>query len=176
MNIIRMASLYIIPVFFIIIVFVGLYKGVDVFETFIQGARNGIPTVFRIIPPLVGLMVAIGVFRASGALDLLVYAVKPLFSFIGVPEGVIPLALLRPVSGSASLAMMSDIIQSHGPDSMTGRIASTVMGSTETTFYTLTVYFGAVGTKDTRYTLAAALLADTAGIIFSVWVCTILYG
>ena len=120
-----------------------------------------------IIAPLVGLMVAINMFRASGALELISSALSPVLSFIGLPTDVLPLALLRPVSGSASLALVTDIFQTVGPDSLSGRIASVMMGSTETTFYTVAVYFGSVGIKNTRHTLPSALTADLTAILLS---------
>lgn len=153
-----------------------MYKEVKVYDVFVEGAKEGIKTVVRIIPPLVGLLVAVGVFRASGALDLLIYAARPLASVLGIPSEAMPLAFLRPISGSASLALVSDIIKTHGPDSFIGRVVSTMMGSTETIFYTLTVYFGSVGIKNIRYTLAAALIADMVSVVASVWACTLVFG
>ncbi|HHV28374.1 MAG TPA: spore maturation protein [Clostridium sp.] len=176
MNIVKDLSSYAIPALFFVILCVGLYRGVKVYDVFLEGAKEGITTVLRIIPPLVGLMVAVGVFRASGALDLLVYVVKPVADLLRIPKDALPLVFLRPISGSASLAMLSDIFNVHGPDSFVGRVASTLMGSTETIFYTLAVYFGAVGIKNIRHTLAAALIADFAGILAAVWICTKVFG
>jgi len=176
MEFIKTASVYAIPAMFVIILLAGIMNNVKVYDAFIDGAKDGITTVVKIIPSLVGLLVAIGVFRASGALDLLVFALNPVTSFLGIPSQVLPLALLRPISGSASLALVSDIMKEYGPDSLIGRMASTMMGSTETIFYTITVYFGAVGIKNIRYTLAAALLADLASVIASVWICTFIFG
>lgn len=176
MSIVKELSSYAIPTLFFVILCVGLYRGVKVYDVFLEGAKEGITTVLRIIPPLVGLMVAVGVFRASGALDLLVYAVKPITNLLRMPSDALPLALLRPISGSASLAMLSDIFKVHGPDSFVGRVASTLMGSTETIFYTLAVYFGSVGIKNIRHTLVAALMADVAGIIAALWICTRVFG
>jgi spore maturation protein B len=176
MNILRLVSVYAIPAIFLIVLTTGLYKEVKVFEVFLEGAKEGMTTVFKILPSLVGLLVAVGVFRASGALDLLIYAVKPVGSILGIPSQALPLAFLRPISGSASLALVSDILKNHGPDSFIGRVVSTMMGSTETILYTLTIYFGAVGIKNIRYTLAAALLADTVSVITSVWICSIVFG
>jgi spore maturation protein B len=107
---------------------------------------------------------------------LLVYAVRPVTELLGIPPEAVPLAFLRPISGSASLALVSDMLKTHGPDSFVGRVVSTMMGSTETIFYTLAVYFGSVGIKNIRYTLIAALLADAAGVIVSVWVCMLVFG
>ena len=176
MNIVKDLSLYAIPAIFLIILTAGMYREVKVYDVFIDGAKEGISTVMRIIPPLVGLMVAVGVFRASGALELLVYAVKPVTGLLKIPSETVPLVFLRPISGSASLALVSDIFKVHGPDSFVGRVASTLMGSTETIFYTLAVYFGSVSIKNIRYTLAAALIADLASVIVSVWICTAVFG
>jgi len=176
MELIKTLSIYAIPAIFTVVLVTALYRGVRVYDAFIEGAKEGISTVLRIMPSLVGLLAAIGVFRASGALDLLVYALKPVASIIGVPSEALPLAFLRPISGSASLALVTDIIKANGPDSFAGRVASTMMGSTETIFYTLAVYFGSVGIKNIRYTLAAALISDAAGIIASVWACSLFFG
>ncbi|MGI6776646.1 MAG: spore maturation protein [Acetivibrionales bacterium] len=176
MEIIKTVSAYAIPAIFLLILFSGLYKEVKVYEVFVDGAKEGIQTVIRIIPSLVGLMVAIGVFRASGALDLLVYAARPLASLFSIPQEVMPLAFLRPISGSASLALVSDIIKTYGADSFIGRVTSTMMGSTETIFYTLAVYYGSVGIKNIRHTLAAALFADAVSVITSAWICTLVFG
>jgi len=176
MGIIKFLSALAIPAMFLVILFTGLYENVKIYDVFIEGAKEGITTVVRIIPALVGLLVAVGVFRASGALDLLIFAAKPLASLLGIPTEAMPLVFMRPISGSASLAIVSDILKVHGPDSFVGRVVSTMMGSTETIFYTLTVYFGSVGVKNIRYTLISALLADTVSIVVSVWICTLLFG
>lgn len=167
---------YAIPVIFLLILIPGLYKDLKVYDIFVEGAREGITTIIRIIPTLVGLMVAVGVFKASGALELLVQAFVPLASVLGIPPETMPLALMRPVSGSASLALVAELLKTYGPDTFIGRTASTMMGSTETIFYTLAIYFGSVGIKNVRYTLAAALLADLASIIASAWACTMIFG
>ena len=176
MRVIKLLADYAIPVMILLILIIGLYRDVKVFDVFVDGAKDSIYTILKIIPSLVGLFVAIGVFRASGAMELLVFAVKPLADFFKIPSEVLPLALLRPISGSASLALVTDMLNVHGADSFIGRLASTMMGSTETIFYTLTVYCGAVGIKNIRYTLLAALIADGAGIITSVWICTLIFG
>lgn len=176
MNVMKQISIYAIPAIFFIILCFALYKDVKVFDTFIQGAKEGLSTVIRIIPSLVGLLAAISVFRESGALDLLIYASGPLASVFNIPKEVLPLAFLRPISGSASLAIVTDTIKTYGPDSFIGRTVSTMIGSTETSFYTVTLYFGSVGIKNIRYTLLAALLADTVSVIASVWVCRIIFG
>ncbi|MCX7708867.1 MAG: spore maturation protein [Clostridia bacterium] len=176
MEAIKSISAYAIPAIFLIILSCGMYKEIKVFDAFVEGAKEGITTIVKIIPSLVGLLVAVGIFRASGALDLLIYAVKPLGDVLTIPSEALPLAFLRPISGSASLALVSDIIKAHGPDSFIGRLVSTMMGSTETIFYTLAVYFGAVGIKNIRYTLAAALIADGVSVLASVWICSLVFG
>lgn len=176
MDIITNLSSYAIPAIFLLILAAGMYREVKVYDVFVEGAKEGISTVLRIIPPLVGLMVAIGVFRASGALDLVVYALKPVTSLLKIPSETVPLVFLRPISGSASLALVSDLLKTYGPDSFIGRLASTLMGSTETIFYTLAIYFGSVGIKNIRFTLVAALIADLVSVIAAVWICNIVFG
>jgi len=171
-----MLSLYAIPAAVLIILGIGAWRDVKVFDMFVEGAKDGIETVIKILPPLVGLMAAVAVFRASGALDLLIYAAKPVTNFFGIPSEVLPLVFMRPISGSASLALVTDIIRKYGADSFIGRVVSTMMGSTETVFYTITVYFGSVGVKNIRYTLLAALIAEGVSVIVSVWICTLLFG
>ncbi len=147
------------------IVVFGLIKRVNVFDFFIQGAKEGLNTAINILPALVALMVAVTMLRASGGLDLLVYAFRPLTDRIGLPSEALPLALLRPISGSGSLAMLENILAQYGPDSLIGRVACVLQGSTETTFYTIAVYYGAVGVKNTRHTVFAATAADFAGLV-----------
>jgi spore maturation protein B len=169
-------SLLAVPLMLCGIIGYGLHKQVNVYEVFIDGASDGINSMFKIIAPIIGLMVSISVFRASGMLDILAYALSPLTGLINMPGDILPLALLRSVSGSGSLAIVNDVIQTSGPDSLSGRIASVMMGSSETTFYTLAIYFGSVGIKKIRHTLKAALLSDLAGIIASVIVVQMMLG
>lgn len=158
------------------IVAYGMSKRINVYDCFTEGARDGLESMFGIIAPLVGLMVAISMFRASGALELISRLLKPLTDLIGMPSDVLPLALLRPVSGSGSIALVTDILKNHGPDSLEGKIASVMMGSTETTFYTVAVYFGAVGIKQLRHTVKSALLADFTGMLLAVYITRLLLG
>ncbi len=160
-------SVYAIPVFIVSFIVFGLIRKVNVYECFVEGAKSGVESMFGIIAPLVGLMVAISMFRESGALEIIAKALSPILSYVGLPAEVLPLSILRPISGSASLALVTDIFKTYGPDSQIGKIASVMMGSTETTFYTIAVYFGAVGIKNTRHTIPSALSADLTGIIFS---------
>lgn len=168
-------SAYSIPLVIILIILYGAKKKVPVYDTFVLGAKDGIETTFSIIPPLVGLMVGISSLRASGAVDYIAKLLSPLLALIHMPPEVLPLALLRPVSGSGSMAVVSDIFKNYGCDSFIGRCASVMMGSTETTFYTLAVYFGATKVKNTRYTLKAALSADICGMLLSVFIVRLLF-
>lgn len=164
----QMISIFAVPAFIFIFLMSGFIGRADVYDSFVKGAKSGLSATFNIIPSLVGLMVAIAMLRESGCLDLIGKAISPVTKFIGMPSDIVPLALLRPVSGSASLAIVTDIFTNFGPDSLQGKIASIMMGSTETTIYTIAVYFGSVGIKNIRYTLFAALTADLTGIILSV--------
>ncbi len=165
-----------IPLMIFGIVAFGMSRGIKTFECFIDGAKDGLETSVRILPSLIALLVAITMFRASGALEMLTSLISPLLSVISFPKELAPLALMRPISGSASLALVRDLLTQHGADSFLGRCASVMMGSTETTFYTLAVYFGCVNMKDTRYTVKAALLADLCGMIASVYVVRLMLG
>ena len=176
MGIIRQVSDYAIPAIFIIIILAAVLKKVKAYDLFIDGAKDGIETVLKIIPSLVGLLVAVGVFKASGALDLLILLLRPVIDLLGMPPEVAPLALLRPISGSASFAFVTEIIKAFGPDTYEGRVAATMMGSTETIFYTLAVYYGSVGVKNIRYTLVAAIMADIISVIASLWACRFIFG
>lgn len=176
MGIIRHLSDFAIPAIFIVILLVAVFKKVKAYDLFVDGAKEGIETIIRIMPSLVGLLVAVGVFKASGALDILIYILRPLIDLLGMPPQVAPLALLRPISGSASFAFVTEIIKAFGPDTYEGRVAAIMMGSTETIFYTLAVYYGAVGIKNIRYTLVAALMADIISVIASLWACKFIFG
>jgi spore maturation protein B len=150
-------------------------RRIKVYESFIEGAKEGFAIGVRIIPYLVAILVAIGAFRASGAMDWLVAALRPLAAGVGFPPEVLPTALMRPLSGSGSLGLMTDLFKSFGPDSFIGRLSSVVQGSMETTFYVLAIYFGSIMVRQTRYTLAACLLGDLAGVIASLLVCRWLF-
>ncbi|MFF2887637.1 spore maturation protein [Paenibacillus sp. NPDC057967] len=162
-----------------IIVFIPLYaamrRRIPVYETFVEGAKDGFGTAIAIIPPLVGMMVAISMFRASGAMDLMLSAVKPAFDWMGIPSEVVPLGILRPLTGAGSLAFTADLIQTYGPDSMIGRIASTIQGSTDTTLYVLTVYFGAIAVRRTRYALKVGLFSDIVGFFAAIAICLYIF-
>jgi spore maturation protein B len=170
-------SRYIIPLLLVGIPFYGLIiKKVKVYETFVVGAKDGFTIAIRIIPYLVAILVAIGMFRASGALDLLLNFLSPVLTFIGFPPENLPLALMRPLSGSGSLGLLTDLINQHGPDSLIAKIGATMFGSTETTFYVLAVYFGSAGIRKTRHALAAGLFADAVGVFSAVYICRFFFG
>jgi spore maturation protein SpmA len=152
----------------------GVARGVRCYDAVVEGGKEGFDVALRIIPYLVTILVAVGMLRASGAIDLMVGALEPLTSMIGMPGEVLPMALLRPLSGSGAYGVAAEIMQTHGPDSLIGQIVSTMQGSTETTFYVMALYLGVVHVKNARHTLAACLVADLAGVLASVWVCLLL--
>jgi spore maturation protein B len=176
MQIISVISLWFIPVLIGFILLYGTIKKVPTYETFVEGGKEGIKMAVSIIPFLVGMMVAISIFRASGALDAMIDLMRPGLEKVGIPADIIPLAIIRPISGTAALGMTSDLIATYGPDSFIGRLASTLQGSTDTTFYVLTVYFGAVGIKKMGDALKVGLLADLAGFIAAIVVVTLMFG
>ena len=170
-------SKYIIPFLLVGIPFYGLvFKKIKVYESFVEGAKDGFTIAIRIIPYLVAILVAIGMFRASGTLDMILSLLTPLLNVMGFPPENLPLALMRPLSGSGSIGLLSDLVNQHGADSLIAKIGATMFGSTETTFYVLAVYFGSVGIRRTRHALAAGLVADTVGVISAVFICRLLLG
>ncbi len=164
----NLISSFAIPVMIVGIIVFGLAKHINVYDSFIDGAKSGLESTIQIAAPLVGLLVGISALRGSGAMELLAKVLAPVTGYLGVPSDVLPLALLRPVSGSGSVAIVNDIFKNCGPDSLAGKIASVMMGSTETTFYTIAVYFGAVGIKNVRHTVKSALVADLTGMVMAV--------
>jgi len=169
------ASDMIIPITFLVIIVFAISKKVPVYDTFIVGAKEGFHTVFHIAPTIVGLMVAVGMLRASGAFDLLSRLIAPLTERIGFPTDSVPLTLMRLVSSSASMGLLVDIFERYGPDSFMGQFVSIMMSSTETVFYTMSIYFLSVKITKTRFTLAGALLANFAGVALSLIVTRYLY-
>lgn len=147
----------------------GLGRGVDVYDSLIHGATSGLEVMLRVFPALVALMTGVYMLRASGALELAASALKPVLDQIGLPAQLLPLMLVRPISGSAALGVGAELIETYGPDSQLGRTAAVMLGSTETTFYTIAVYFGAVGVTRTRYAVPAALCADLTGFLAAAW-------
>ena len=170
-----MLSLF-VPVLIFAILAYAMYKKVNIFSAMTDGAMDGLKTTVKILPPLVVLLSVVGFLRASGAADIISRALTPIFTFLGIPPEVSSLVLIRPLSGSAALAVGSDIIKQYGADSVIGRTAAVMLGSTETTFYTIAVYFGAVGIKKTRFAIPAALCADLTGFIVASLTVRLFYG
>lgn len=176
MAVMTTISTWLIPCFILLVLIVATYKRVPTYEVFVEGGKEGIKMAFSILPFLVGMIVSIGILRASGALEAFINMLTPFLSMIGVPADIVPLALIRPISGTAALSITTELIGANGPDSFIGRLASTMQGSTDTTLYILTIYFGAVGIKKMRYALKVGLIADLIGIIASIVIVTIIFG
>ncbi len=165
MKIINYISIVAIPAIIVIIIIYGLIDKKKIYDLFVNGATEGMSIVIKIFPTLLGIFLAVGALRSSGLLDIITKVLAIFTNKIGFPSEVIPLALLRPISGSASLAVATDIMSTYGVDSRIGLIASTIMGSTETTFYTIAVYTSSIGVKKIRFVLASALIADFVGMV-----------
>ena len=169
-------SKYIIPFLLVGIPFYGLvFKKIKVYESFVDGAKDGFDIAVRIMPYLIAILVAIGMFRASGAMELFISLISPFLNAIGFPPENVPLAIMRPLSGSGSLGLFTDLVNEYGIDSLFTKIGATMFGSTETTFYVLAVYFGSVGIRKSRHALIAGLIADAVGVIAAVYICKIIF-
>ncbi len=173
---ITVLSAWLIPLFIFLAITYAHFKGVNIFDTFVEGAKEGFTTAVSLIPYLVAMLVAISLFRQSGAMDLVASLLMPLLSRFDIPPEILPLAVMRPVSGSSALAITTEILQSRGPDSFLGRLASTLQGSTDTTLFVITVYFGSVGIRKARHALPVGLLADAAGFVAALVVCQLVFG
>lgn len=169
-GIIADLSRWAIPAVLLVVPLVAVLRGVKVYETFVDGAEAGFSTAVKTIPYLVAMLVAISIFRASGAMEVLVAALSPFLDAVGLPTEVLPHAIMRPLSGGAALGIASDIIKTYGPDSFLGRLVSTMQGSCDTTFYVLTLYFGSVGIKKYRYSIITGLVADLTTLAASVFI------
>jgi len=165
----------VLPLLILFIIAFGLMKKVAVYEEFVEGGKEGFATAVKIIPYLVAMLFAIAMFRASGAMEILLSIIAPVFSLLGIPAEVLPMAVVRPLTGSGSVGILAELIQTHGADSLIVKVAATMFGSTETTLYVLAVYFGAVNISKTRYAIKAGLIADFSGFIAAVIVCTIMF-
>ena len=176
MQLLTVISAWILPILIVVILLYGTFKKVPTYESFVEGGKEGISISLSIIPYLVGMLAAIAIFRASGAMDALVGLIQPLITVLGVPSEIVPLAIIRPISGNAALGMTSDLIATYGADSLIGRLAATIQGSADTTFYVLTVYFGAVGIKKMGDALKVGLLADLVGFIAAIVVVIFIFG
>ncbi|KAB2952626.1 spore maturation protein [Heliorestis acidaminivorans] len=168
-------SRWTVPVLLTIILLVGLMKKVKVYDAFVSGAEEGFSIAVKLIPYLVAMMVAISIFRETGAMAIALGFLEPLTKWLGIPGEILPLAIMRPLSGSGALGVATELIQTHGPDSFIGRLASTMQGTTDTTFFVLTIYFGAVGVSRYRYALFTGLLADITSFLASVYFCHLLF-
>ena len=164
-----------VPLIMAAVALYGRARRVDVYDALVQGAGDGLGVLVKIVPPLVGLLTAVYMLRASGVLELASGVLAPVLGLLGIPAETAPLLLVRPVSGSAALGVGAELISAFGPDSLVGRTAAVMLGSTETTFYTIAVYFGAAGIVKTRYAIPAALCADLAGFMASAWAVRVIF-
>ena len=169
-------SSLVIPVLLAAVAVCGLGRRVDVYAALTHGAEEGLGVLLRIVPALVGLLTAVAMFRSSGAMDALSGLLEPVLEWLGIPAQTAPLMLIRPVSGSGALAVGTELMTTYGPDSYIGRVAAVMLGSTETTFYTIAVYFGSAGIHRTRHAMPAALLADLTGFVASAFAVRLFFG
>lgn len=169
-------SYFIIPLLIVGFPLYGMVKKVPVYEEFVEGAKEGFSVAVTIIPYLVAILFAIAMFRASGAMDFLIEGLRPVLALIGMPAELIPMAIVRPLTGSGSAAIVLDMINQFGEDSIFVKMAATMFGSTETTFYVIAVYFGAVNIKKTRHAVPAGLIADFAALFASIWIVRLFFG
>jgi spore maturation protein B len=174
--VISIASYFVVPLMLVGFPLYGLYKKVPVYESFVGGAKEGFEVAVRIIPYLVAILFAIGMFRASGAMDFLIIALAPVLGIIGFPAEILPMAIVRPLTGAGSAGIVVDLINQYGEDHIFVKMAATMFGSTETTFYVIAVYFGAVNIRKTRHAVPAGLIADFTAMIVAVWVVLLLFG
>jgi len=175
-NVMNLLSFFIIPLMLVGFPLYGLYRRVPVYESFVEGAKEGFQVAVRIIPYLVAILFAVAMFRASGAMDLLARALGPILRPIGFPAEVLPMAIIRPLTGSGSAALVVDMINRYGEDSIYVKMASVMFGSTETTFYVIAVYFGAINVRKTRHAVPVGLTADISAMLFAVWSVRLLFG
>lgn len=175
MNVLLWASDCIIPVTVLSIVIFGCLQKVDIYEVFLEGAKEGLRTVIDILPTLIGLVLAVEVVQAGGLLDILVEGLRPLAEVTGFPAELAPLSMVRLISSSAATGLLTDLFASYGPDSYLGRVASVMMSCTETVFYTMSLYFLSVGVRKTRWTLPCALLANGVGVAAAVWLVGLVF-
>lgn len=176
MGYITMVSSWIIPCFILLILLTATFKRLPTYELFVEGGKEGIEMAFSLLPFLLGMIVSIAILRSSGALEAFIDFITPALVMLGIPPEIVPLALIRPLSGTAALGMTTELTQVYGPDSFIGRLAATMQGSTDTTLYILTIYFGAVGIKRMRYALKVGLLSDLVGITAAIIVVKLVFG
>ena len=173
---IDVVSVFVLPFLIVIFPIVGLLRRVPVYEVFVEGAKEGFTTAVRIIPYLVAILFAVGMVRASGLMEAMQGLLGPAMSWIGMPPEVLPMAIVRPMTGGGSVGVLAELNATHGSESLITRIAAVIFGSTETTFYVIAVYFGAVGIKKTRHAVPVGLTADFAAILLAVWVVRVFFG
>lgn len=174
-EMISLISKYMLPSILVFIPLYAVFRKVPIYESFVEGAKEGFPTAISIIPHLVAMMVAVAIFRDTGAMEFYLQFLTPILNWIHIPSEVVPIGILRPITGTGSLAFVESILREHGPDSFLGKLASTIQGSTDTTLYVLTVYFGAVGIRRYLYALKVGLWADLVGFIASWIICSLLF-
>lgn len=167
---------FVMPVFACIIVVFGLIKRIPVFDIFLKGAKEGMQILYNIAPTIIGLVFAVDLLRSSGAIDAICNFIEPVADFLGFPKEIVPMVLLRPVSGSGSTALLTSLYEQCGPDSFAGRVASVLAGSSETTFYAVAMYFGCIKVKKIRHTLFAAIIADITAAVMSVLTVRLYFG
>ena len=165
----------VIPFIILFMLTYGYIKRVPVYDAFIEGAKEGMNITLRIFPYIMAMLLAVGMLRASGGLALIGLILKPVTVLLQIPEEILPLIIMKPLSGSGALGVLADILKRVGPDSLTGIIACTIISSTETIFYTITVYFGSIGIKNIRHTLLAAVIADITAIIVAIAICSMMF-
>lgn len=168
-------SLWIVPILLVAIPVYGLMRGVNVYQAFVDGAADAWPITRQLLPYMVAIFTAIGLFRSTGAMAAFTHALAPVVSRLGLPADVVPLSLVRPLSGNAALALVIELMKQHGPDSLAARIGATMQGAADTTFYIVAVYFAHVGVRRTRWALPVGLIGDFAGFAAAVWICTRLF-
>lgn len=176
MQFISTLSLLFIPLFILIVLVVATYKRIPTYDLFVEGGKEGLSMAISLLPYLLGMLVSISIFKSSGALDAIVSVFQPVLALLKVPAEIVPLALTRPISGTAALAITADLLKTYGPDSFIGRLASTMQGSTDTTFYIITIYFGSVGIKKMGDALKVGLWSDLAGMVTAIIIVTIIFG
>lgn len=175
-NVMSVVSFFIIPLILVGFPLYGLYKRVPVYESFVEGAKEGFNVAVRIIPYLVAILFAIAMFRASGGMDLLTKALNPVLSLVGIPAELLPMVIMRPLTGSGSAGLVVDMVKQFGEDSIFVKMAAVMFGSTETTFYVIAVYFGAINIKNTRHALHAGLTADISAMLIAAWLVMWMFG
>ncbi|MFD2704386.1 spore maturation protein [Salibacterium lacus] len=168
-------SIWVVPMLLFAVILHAAVKRVPAYDAFVEGGKDGFQMAVSLIPYLVGMLTAVSVFRASGAMDLVIQAIAPVLALAGIPADIAPLAMIRPISGTGALGMMSSLFDEYGPDSFIGRLASTMQGSTDTTLYVITIYFGAAGVKHIGDALKVGLAADAAGVAASVFIVSVIF-